>query len=64
MHAASDKFDFTAVRTADRFWAPVIIFMFTLMVSFILINFFLTIIIEAYLRVRCVARTRLTSLAM
>ena len=48
----SGKFDFEAMSEADRLWAPLIIFAFTLAVSFILINFFLIIIIEAFMQVR------------
>ena len=59
----SDKFDFKLIREAERVWAPLIMFMFTLFVSFILINFFLTIVIDAFTRVRFVSMaTTLTPL--
>ena len=48
----SDKFDFYTMEDADKFWGPVFLFMFTLLVTFVLVNFFITIIIEAFVIVK------------
>ena len=40
------------MEDADQFWGPVFLFMFTLMVTFVLVNFFITIIIEAFVIVK------------
>ncbi len=44
----SDKFDFYGLQGADRIFGPTILFLFTLAVSFILVNVFVTILIDAF----------------
>ena len=43
-----DKFNFYNLKEADRIFGPTILFMFTLIVTFILINVFITLICDAF----------------
>ncbi len=49
---SADKVDFKSFKTEDRIFGPVILFLFSLTVSFILINVFIAIIVEAFVTVR------------
>ena len=46
------KFDFYVIAQASPFWGPVILLLFTLFVALVLVNFFITIIIDSYEQVR------------
>jgi hypothetical protein len=48
----SDKFDFRAMVEAQPVLGPLFFFLYSLFVSMILVNFFLTIICEAFTAVR------------
>ena len=46
-----DKFDFSAMVTADRVFGPLIFFFYAVTVTFILLNFFITIIVTSFAEV-------------
>ena len=48
----TDKFDFYEIRAASPVWGPFILFFFALTVNFVLINFFLTIMMEGFTQVK------------
>ena len=49
---STDKFDFYSIEDASAIWGPTILFLFTLFVTFVLVNFFITIVIEAFVVVK------------
>ena len=52
MHSLTGKFDFYTITNAHRLWGPIILLLFCLFVAFVLVNFFVTIIIDSYEKVR------------
>ena len=52
MYVFADKFDFYGLQEANRLFGPTILFLFTLIVSFVLVNVFVTVVLEAFIVVK------------
>lgn len=48
----SDKFDYKELETANPIFAPIIFFSFTIIMTFILLSFMITIILEGFSEVQ------------